>query len=48
MNIGAFSELIHVYPTYSMGTMEAAADIRLTKLTTGLEGRLLRMAKRLS
>ena len=48
MRIDELSQLIHVYPTYSMGAMEAAADIRITRLTAGYRGRLLQLARRLS
>ena len=40
--IGDISETIHVYPTYSMGAMRAAATIRMNQVLSGLSGKLLR------
>jgi len=40
--IGDIFETIHVYPTYSMGSMRAATTIRVNQVLSGLSGKLLR------
>jgi pyruvate/2-oxoglutarate dehydrogenase complex dihydrolipoamide dehydrogenase (E3) component len=42
LKVGDIAEVIHVYPTYSMANMQAAADIRVSRLLSGTSGRLIR------
>ncbi|MEE8418723.1 MAG: hypothetical protein V3S02_01265, partial [Dehalococcoidales bacterium] len=47
LKVDAMTEMIHVYPTYSVAGQQAAADIRVTRLLGGMSGRLIRGAVRL-
>jgi pyruvate/2-oxoglutarate dehydrogenase complex dihydrolipoamide dehydrogenase (E3) component len=40
--VGALARVIHVYPTYSIASMQAAAAIQVERLLDGLSGRLIR------
>ena len=40
--IGDIAETIHVYPTYSIGSMRAAATIRTNQVLSGISGKLIR------
>jgi len=41
LKVGELANVIHVYPTYSTASMQAAADIRITQLLRGTSGRLI-------
>ena len=47
MKVGDVARSIHVYPTYSMASMQAAADIRVGQLLGGTSGRVIRGLSRL-
>jgi pyruvate/2-oxoglutarate dehydrogenase complex dihydrolipoamide dehydrogenase (E3) component len=47
LKVGDLSEMIHVYPTYSTATMQAAAHIRVQQLLSGASGRVIRGLARL-
>jgi len=47
LKVGGLSSIIHVYPTYSTASMQAAADIRVSQLLAGTSGRLTRSLVRL-
>ena len=47
LKIGDISRVIHVYPTYSTASMQAAADIRVAQLLGGKSGRLIRKVAQL-
>ncbi len=42
VKLGAIAKSIHVYPTYSMGNMQLAAQTEVDRLLTGAMGRLVR------
>ncbi len=42
LKIGDLAQIIHVYPTYSTASMQAAADIRVAQLLGGTSGRIIR------
>ena len=42
LKIGDLANSLHIYPAYSMGNMQAAADIRIKGLLAGISGRLVR------
>lgn len=42
LKLGSLAQSIHVYPTYSMGNMQFAAQTRVDQLLSGLMGRLVR------
>lgn len=42
LKVGDLAGIIHVYPTYSTGAMQAAAAIRVGQLLSGTSGRLTR------
>lgn len=42
LKLGSLAQSIHVYPTYSMGNMQLAAQTRVDQLLSGLMGRLVR------
>ena len=42
LKIGDLANSLHVYPAYTMGNMQAAADIRVKQLLSGISGRLVR------
>ena len=42
LKLGDLSESIHVYPTYSTGTMQLAASHRVEQTLAGNSGRLVR------
>lgn len=46
LQVGAVAEAIHVYPTYGTLSMQAAADVRMERATTGRMGRLVRWVAR--
>ncbi len=41
LKVGKLSEMIHVYPTYSTATMQAAAEIRVRQLLSGASGQIV-------
>jgi hypothetical protein len=47
IKVGDLASVIHVYPTYSFAAMQAAADVRMARLTSGLSGKALRGLVRL-
>lgn len=47
IKLGSLAESIHVYPTYSMGNMQLAAQVRVDQLLSGTLGRLVRGLARL-
>jgi len=47
LKIGDIAQAIHVYPTYSTASIQAAADIRVTQLLSGTSGRVIRGLSRL-
>jgi len=47
IKIADLSDIIHVYPTYATANQEAAADIRVEQVLSGLSGRVLRGLARL-
>jgi len=47
LKVGDMAGIIHVYPTYSTGAMQAAAAIRVANLLSGTSGRLIRGLGRL-
>jgi len=47
MKVGDLGSIIHVYPTYSTASMQAAAAIRVEQLLSGPSGRLIRSLARL-
>ncbi len=42
LKVGDLAQVIHVYPTYSTVSMQAAADIRVARLLGGMSGQLIR------
>ena len=48
LKIGDLARSIHVYPTYSTASMQAAANIRVAQLLSGASGRVVRGFARLS
>ena len=42
LKVGDLANIIHVYPTYSTATMQAAADIRISQLLSGTSGKVIR------
>ena len=48
IKIGNLSDSIHVYPTFSIGSQQAAADVRMGQLFGGLSGKILRGLVRLA
>ena len=48
LKLGDLSGVIHVYPTYSTGTQQAAVAYRVERLLEGLPGRLITAAARWS
>jgi hypothetical protein len=47
LKVGDLSDVIHVYPTYSTASMQAAAAIRVDRLLDGTSGRVIRGLARL-
>jgi pyruvate/2-oxoglutarate dehydrogenase complex dihydrolipoamide dehydrogenase (E3) component len=47
IKVGNLSNSIHVYPTYSLAGMQAAAQIRVEQLLNGTSGRVVRSLSRL-
>jgi pyruvate/2-oxoglutarate dehydrogenase complex dihydrolipoamide dehydrogenase (E3) component len=47
LKVGDLAEAIHIYPTYSIASMEAAAAIRVDHLLSGTSGRILQGLARL-
>lgn len=47
MKVGDLADVIHVYPTYSTAAMQAAADIRVSRLLQGVSGKVVRGLVRL-
>ena len=47
IKVGDLADAIHVYPTYSMAGMQAAAAIRVEQLLSGTSGRVVRGLARL-
>ncbi|HFD39286.1 MAG TPA: hypothetical protein ENJ31_05490, partial [Anaerolineae bacterium] len=48
LKVGDLAASIHVYPTYSMGSMQAAAAVRVAQLLGGASGKVMRGLARLS
>ncbi len=46
LKIGDLANSLHIYPAYTMGNMQAAADIRVKQLLAGISGRLVRALAR--
>ena len=42
LKVGDLAQVIHVYPTYSVASMQAAAGIRVARLLGGTSGRIIR------
>ena len=42
LKVGDLANSLHIYPAYTMGNMQAAADIRVKQLLAGISGRLVR------
>jgi pyruvate/2-oxoglutarate dehydrogenase complex dihydrolipoamide dehydrogenase (E3) component len=42
LKVGDLAQVIHVYPTYSTASMQAAADIRVAQLLGGTSGKIIR------
>ena len=42
LKIGDLANSLHIYPAYTMGNMQSAADIRVKQLLSGISGRLVR------
>ena len=47
LKVGELASMIHVYPTYSTATMQAAAHIRVAQLLSGPSGQIVRGLARL-
>ena len=47
LKVGDLSNAIHVYPTYSMASMQAAAAIRVQQMLSGMSGRVVHGLARL-
>ncbi|MCH7712946.1 MAG: mercuric reductase [Chloroflexi bacterium] len=47
ISLGAIAKSIHVYPTYSMGNMQLAAEVQVDRLLSGKMGGLVRWLARL-
>ena len=47
IKVGDLSNAIHVYPTYSVASMQAAAAVRIEKLLRGRSGQVVRGMARL-
>jgi len=47
LRVGDIAEVIHVYPTYSMANMQAAAAIRVAQTLGGRTGKVIRGLARL-
>jgi pyruvate/2-oxoglutarate dehydrogenase complex dihydrolipoamide dehydrogenase (E3) component len=47
LKVGELSNTMHVYPTYSMANMQAAVDIRMEQLMSGISGRVVHSLARL-
>ena len=47
IKVGDLADVIHVYPTYSIASMQAAAAVRVAQLLTGTSGRIIRGLARL-
>ncbi len=48
LKLGDLAESIHVYPTYSIGSMQLAASHRVEQVLTGNSGRFVRGLARLA
>jgi arylformamidase len=42
LKVGDIARVIHVYPTYSVASMQAAADMRVAQLLGGTRGKIIR------
>ena len=47
LKLSALADFIHVYPTYSTASMQAAAHIRVEQPLSGTSGRVIRGLSRL-
>jgi pyruvate/2-oxoglutarate dehydrogenase complex dihydrolipoamide dehydrogenase (E3) component len=47
LKVGDLSNSIHIYPTYSIASMQAAGAIRVEKLLNGMSGRVVHSLARL-
>ena len=47
LEVGDVANSLHVYPTYSTGSMQAAAHIRVARLLSGTSGKVIRGVSRL-
>ena len=46
LKLGDLASTLHIYPTYSMVAMQMAADDRVSRLLSGLSGKLVRLLTR--
>jgi pyruvate/2-oxoglutarate dehydrogenase complex dihydrolipoamide dehydrogenase (E3) component len=42
LKVADLAQVIHIYPTYSTASMQAAAEIRVAKLLGGVSGKIIR------
>ena len=47
LKLGDLVNSLHVYPTYSMGNLQLASEIRVSQLLSGLLGKLTRRISKL-
>jgi pyruvate/2-oxoglutarate dehydrogenase complex dihydrolipoamide dehydrogenase (E3) component len=47
LKVDDITRAIHIYPTYSIAGMQAAAEIRVEKLMSGTSGKILRVISRI-
>jgi hypothetical protein len=47
LKVGELSNTMHIYPTYSMANMQAATDVRMERLLSGMSGRVVHSLARL-
>ncbi|HEX9016805.1 MAG TPA: FAD-dependent oxidoreductase [Chloroflexota bacterium] len=47
LKVGELSNVLHVYPTYATAGMQAAADVRVSRLMSGTSGKVIRGLARL-
>ena len=46
LKLGELANTMHIYPTYSMATMQIAAEDRVSRLLSGFSGKMLRLLTR--
>ena len=42
LKLGDIAGSLHIYPTYSMGSLQASAEVRMEQLLSGISGRVVR------